>query len=273
MDKKKWFTGYEALEKRLNIRNELAKFKKDPLESFLNLFNSEDRYFPFADEIYRYKEAYRFFYLSLERFLPEMSIGIRWRNGPYYALKYRAKYSQTEKKIADQYNKIAKFIEYDFFNCILHSRILLDRAISLSRFFIKNKSQPSYTSFNSHKKFFINLIENDLRYDPHEEYACYIRENTGWFEVPLKIIRDKYLVHAGPQHVRLFGYPDMGHEFSFVVMLPNGDNPEKPLSKIKVISLSVPQLANDISKFLSWLANYGMGCLRENNINGRDERI
>ncbi len=263
MDKKEWFKGYEGLEKRLNIRNELAKFRKDPLESFLSCFDRKDKYSFFVDEIYRYRESYRFFYLSLERFLPEMSIGIRWRNGPYYVLKHREKYSQTEKKIADKYNKISKFIEYDLFNCILHSKILLDRAIGLSRLFIKNKLQPSYTSFNNHKKFFITLIDKDLRYDPYEEYACYLRENTDWFEVPLKIIRDKYLVHAGPKHVRLFGYPDMGHEFSFVVMLPNGDNPEKPLSRVKLISLSVPQLADDIRNFLSWLANYGMERLRE----------
>lgn len=274
MDRKELFNGYDALEKRLNIRNELAKFRRDPLETFLSCSDSKDKYSFFADEIYRYKESYRFFYLSLERFFPEMSIGIRWRNGPYYALKYREKYSQTDRKIADKYNKISKFLEYDFFNCILHARILLDRTISLSRLFINNKSQPSYTSFNDHKKFFIRLLKKDQKYHPHEEYACYLRENTDWFDSPLKDIRDKYLVHQGPKHVRLFGYPGNGHEFSFVVLLPIGENPEKPLSKVRCICLSIPQLADDIRNLLSWFANYGVNCLKGKELlNGRDERI
>lgn len=262
MNNKKHFQGYEALKKRLNIHRELKKFRKDSMEPFLKLLDKEQEFTLFTNDIYRYREAFHFFYLSLTRFLLEMSIAVRWSNGPYYVRKYGGKYSESQRKLANKYNVISKYLEYDFFNCILHSRVLMDRTIGLSRYFIINNQLPSFTSFNNHKKFFKKLKENSKEYGEFEDYAHYIREKTDWFDIPLKIVRDKYLVHIGPKHMRFFGYPGIGHELSLVLVLPVGEE-KKPLSKVNCISVSIPQLANDIQIFLIWFSNYGINCLEK----------
>ncbi|HAJ33003.1 MAG TPA: hypothetical protein DCK79_06485 [Candidatus Atribacteria bacterium] len=263
MNNEKWFQGYKALKKKLNISRELKKFRKDPMEPFFRLLDKEQEFTLFADDIYRYREAYNFFYLSLTRFLLEMSIAVRWSNGPYYVRKSRGKYSESQRKLANKYNAISKYLAYDFFNCILHSRILMDKTIGLSRYFITNNQLPSFTSFNNHKKFFKKLKENNEELEQFEDYARCIREETDWFDIPLKIVRDKYLVHAGPKHMRFFGFPGIGHELSLVVVLPAGDEEKKPLSKVNCISVSIPQLANDIQIFLIWFSNYGINCLEK----------
>lgn len=263
MNNEKWFRGYKALGKRLNISLELKKFRKDPMESFLGFLGKEQEFTLFANDIYRYREAHYFFYLSLTRFLPEMSIAVRWSNGPYWVWKSRGKYSESQRKLANKYNAISKYLQYDFFNCILHFRILMDKTICLSRYFITNNELPGFISFNKHKKFFENLKKNNEKYGQFEDYASYIREKTDWFDTPLKMIRDKCLVHAGPKHMRILGYPGMGHELSLAVILPVGDEEEKSLSKVNVISVSIPQLANDIQKFLIWFSNYGINCFEK----------
>jgi hypothetical protein len=262
MNNKKWFHGYQGLEKRLNIRLELKKFQKDPMSPFIRLLGKE-RFSFFADDVYRYFETYYFFYLSLTRFLPEMSIALRWRNGPYYTWKAKSKYSESERKLANKYNTISKYLDYDLFNCILYSRMLMDRAIGLSRYFITNTELPSFTSFDKHKRFFIKLKKNNKKYGRFEGYASYIREKTDWFDIPLKIVRDKYIVHTGPKHIRFFGYPGMGHELHFTVVLPDEDEKGKSSKKFDCISVSIPQLANDIRMFLIWFSNYGISCLKK----------
>ena len=231
------------------------------MEPFFKLLDKEHEFTLFADDIYRYREAYHFFYLSLKRFLLEMSIAVRWSNRQYYVRKYGGKYSESQRKLANKYNAISKYLAYDFFNCILHFRILMDKTIGLSRYFITNNQLPSFTSFDNHKKFFKELKENNEEFGQFEDYAHYIREETDWFDIPLKIVRDKYLVHAGPKHIRIFGYPN-DHEISLVLILPAGDE-KKSLNKVNCISVSIPQLANDIQKFLIWFSNYGINCLEK----------
>jgi len=263
MNNKKHFQGYEALKKRLNISLELKKFRKDPMKPFFKLLDKEQEFTIFVDDIYRYREAYHFFYLSLTRFLTEMSITVRWNNGPCYVRKYGGKYSKSQRNLANKYNAISKYLAYDFFNCILHSRILMDKIIGLSRYFITNNHLPSFTSFNNHKNFFKKLKENNKEFGQFEDYAHYIREETDWFDIPLKIVRDKYLVHAGPKHMKFFGFPGIGHELSLLMILPAGNEEKKTLSKVNCISVSIPQLANDIQKYLIWFSNYGINCLEK----------
>jgi hypothetical protein len=130
--------------------------------------------------------------------------------------------------------------------------MLLDRTIALSRTFLKGANLPSFTSFNTQKKFF---QRQKTPYGDFEEYAAYIREQTDWFDMSLKPVRDKFLVHQGPQHFRVFGYPSNGYELELMILVPNGNDPGKPLARVKV---SIPQLARDIEQFLTWFCAYGL---------------
>jgi hypothetical protein len=150
-------------------------------------------------------------------------------------------------------------LEFDFFNCLLHARILLDRTIALSRYFLKENNPPSFGSFSEQKKFFRRRKQP---YGSHEEYADHIREKTDWFDMPLKIVRDKFLVHAGPKHMRVFGYPGRGREFGLTIVLPNSPNPDKPLERVKAIVVSIPELARDMESFLKWFCDYGLRMLK-----------
>jgi hypothetical protein len=185
-----------------------------------------------------------------------MSLAVRWSKGPYWTRRTGGKYTPGERKLATEYNMIARFLEFDFFNCLLYARMLLDRTVSLSRHFLKGKELPSFTSLNEHKKFFQRQTRP---YGDHEEYAVYIREKTDWFDMPLKIVRDKYLVHSGPNHMRVFGYPGGHHELGLSILIPAGPNPiDKPLERVTVIVVSIPELSRDIADFLAWFCNYGI---------------
>ena len=245
----------DYLRSRLNVRTELKRLKQDPIEPLLQALGKGPGYVVLQDEFSRYREAYYFYYLSLDRFFHEMSVALRWSKGPYYVRKYGGKYTPSQRKLAAQYNKIARFLEFDFFNCLLYARMLLDRTIALSRHFLKGANLPSFTSFNNHKKFF---QRQKTPYGGFEEYAVYIREQTDWFDTPLKPVRDKFLVHPGPQHFRLFGYPSNGYEFGLMVIVPNDNDSEKPLVRFKEIKVSIPQLARDIEQFLTWFCAYGL---------------
>lgn len=255
MENSELLLGHKPLEGRLNIRKELKRLRHDPLDQFVRIFGQQKSFHFMQNEFSRYREAYYFYYLSLERFLPEMSIAVRWRNGPYFVLKYGGKYTPSERRLADQYYKISPFLEFDFFNCLLYARMLLDRTIGLSRHFLKGGNLPSFTSFNEHRKFFRRLKQP---YREHEDYAEYLRAKTGWFDLPVKQIRDKFLVHAGPRHLRIFGIPSKGYEYGLTVLLPTGPDPDNPLAQMKSITLSIPRLARDIEEFLTWFCRYGI---------------
>ena len=145
--------GSKPVGDRLNVRRELAMFRNDPLRPFVATLKRD----PFAqfltDDAARYEEAYDFYYLSLDRYFHDMSLSIRWNAGPKWALRERRKYTDYERKIALAYNATSRFIAYDFWNCLLHARILCDRAIALSRHFLSREPKPSFTSFARHKRF------------------------------------------------------------------------------------------------------------------------
>jgi hypothetical protein len=222
MSKPDFLLGHEPIGSRINVRRELRRLSVDPMRPFLDVLGAE-KFAILSSDKSRYEEAYWFYYLSLDRYLHEMSVAARYSKGPRW-IRGKARYTAREQSLADQYRKVAPFLEYDLVNCLIHSRILLDRVTGLARHFIKGKRLPSFTSFNDHKKFFLNLSEP---YGAHEKYAQYIREQTGWFEMPLKAVRDKFVVHTGPKHMRFLGYPNGGWELDLSIILPDGDDPSK----------------------------------------------
>ncbi len=256
-----WHVGHTSYGPRINVKKTLKQLRREPLSPLLaKLHNGE--YAILEDEFSRYMEAYELYYLSLERFLPEMSLAVRWSKGPYYVRKYGGRYTDSERQLAQEYNKIARYLHLDFFNCLLYARILLDRAIAFSKYFLQDGDMPSYTSFSEHKKYFKRLKHS---FGAHEAYAAYMRDQTAWFDMPLKIVRDKFLVHTGPKHIRVFGYTCGGHEFGLMLMVPTGSEPNKPLANIQTITVSVPQMAADVGQFLAWLSAYGLEALGESD--------
>jgi hypothetical protein len=252
MDKPDFLYGHESLGHRPNVRVELKRVRRDPLEKLLSAIDP-DPIRIVSNDTTRYRDAYYFYYLSLDRYLREMSIAARFSVA---GLRHVRKYSSTERKLAVQYRQVAPFLEYDLINCLLHGRILLDRVAALSRSFIQGKHLSSFTSFSDHKKFFMKLTQP---YGAHEAYAEYIRNETSWFEMPLKEVRDKFLVHSSPKHMRFLGYASgSDYELLLNILLPDSADPAKPLAKVKMITISPLRLSYDIERFLKWFCKYGI---------------
>jgi len=248
--------GHEPLGRRPNIAKELRRIRENPVSALLQRL-CPDAPHVLSNDFTRYDEAYWFYFLSMDRYLSAMSICARYSKGAAWVLRSggRQRYTPSERKLADQHRRSARFVEYDLVNCLIHSRILLDRTIALLRHFLIGTMLPSFTSFNEHKKFFAKL---SVPFGIHEEYARRIREHTEWFDVPIKLVRDKFVVHASPKHMRFMGYPMGGFELDLNIVLPDTDDPEKPLFKVKFIRVNALRLSYDLQDFLTWFNEYGL---------------
>lgn len=208
------------------------------------------------DETDRCAQAFHFYHLSLERYLEDLRYEIRWQKDLRWIRGRGRSYTDHQKKMAKKYHAHKHFTELDFVNCLLHARILCDRVIALSRHFLYGQEQlPSFTSFNKHRKFFMDS-ENPI--PEHQEYSQYFREHTGWFEV-LKPIRDKFIVHHGPKHMKVLGWQSE-HDLTLALYISD-DSQDSALGKRKMISISVRRLARDLKEFLGWFCSYGLEAL------------
>lgn len=248
-DNQDWLLGHEPVGRRINVRNELGRIKKNPLDPLIKQLG-EPRIAMVSDDFTAYRRAYSNYYLSYSRFLPAMSIAARYSKGPYWVRKVGGKYSASERKIAKRYREIAPYLDYDFTNLIIHTRILLDRAIAFSRFFLKGSMLPSFTSFNDHKKFL-----RKCSIEGYTEYRDYICDQTDWFEVPLKLVRDKFIVHASPKHMRFMGYPNGEWELDMNILLPAGSS-ERPFEKTRIVRFNAVRLSQEVEEFLEWFGGY-----------------
>jgi hypothetical protein len=252
--------GSAPLGRRPNVRRELARIRRDPLRKLLRVVGSDAPKI-LSDDQSRYEEAFLFYYLSLHRYLHGVSIAARYSNR---GLRWVRRYNLNERRLAEQYKRVRLFLAFDLVNCLLHSRILLDRVAALSRHFLQGQKLPSFTSFNDHKKFFIKLQQP---YGKHEEYAEYIREHTTWFDMPLKEVRDKFVVHSSPKHMRFLGYPDGGYELHLNILLPDNPDADRFLENTKMITVNPLRLSYDINHFLKWFCRYGLASLRMQELN------
>jgi hypothetical protein len=239
----------------MNVRTILNGVKADPLTPLLR--EIEERT-PRANDVALYVESYQFYYLTLERLLNEMSLSRRFRNGPYYILKYGGKYTPQQKKLARQFNQSKRYFELDFVNFMIHSRILLDRTIALSRYFLSEKVLPSFVSFNDHKKFFQNPSHRP--YGKHERYAQYISDETPWFDETLKKVRDKFVVHA-QNHWKYFGLPGFGPTEVELFIFPRPSSREKSPTHPDHIRVSILGLVDNVQGFLKFFSTYGKQCI------------
>jgi hypothetical protein len=193
----------------------------------------------------------------MERALEQVSSIVRYRKGPYYVRKYGGPYGPRQKRVAAKHNRLRRYLELDFFTCLFVSRILLDRAIALSRVFLIGGQLPSFTSFSDHKKFFAS----GARFVPgHEEYARYMREETAWFDLSIKFVRDKFFVHQGPRHTKAFTIPGWGHEDDLVLtfFLLDMERGKSDFGRrTMAVRFNPLRLSYDVEAFLKWFATYG----------------
>jgi hypothetical protein len=123
--------GHDPMGGRPNIRAEIKRLRRDPLGELVERLGGH-KPTVLSNPAGLYQEAYAFYFLSLYRYLREMSVAARYSRGPYWVRRSRGKYTAIQRKLADEFNVIAPFLELDLINCLLHSRILLDRVVGLS---------------------------------------------------------------------------------------------------------------------------------------------
>lgn len=252
MTNDEFILGHEPIIRRINVRREVRRIAKNPLDPFIRIISGEEVPL-FSNDVTRYLEGYWFYYLSFERYLKEMSIAARYHKGPYWISRSggSTKFTPIQRRLADQRRQIARYLEYDLVNCLIHSRVLLDRTVGLAHHFLTGQRLPSFTSFDEHKKFF-------CRVGNHGDYGEYIRTKTDWFEMPLKIVRDKFIVHASPKHIKFMGYPAGEWALDFNIILPNEKDVKKPLSKVGIIRVNALRLSLDIETFLTAFNEFGV---------------
>src|SRR5215213_4157536 len=107
MTKPDWILGNSPIEKRLNIAAELKRLAINPLLPLLIRIRTDHKpgSFFFSDEISRYADAYYFYYLSLERFLPALGYAVRWEKGLRYKKGRGKKFTASQKKLSEKYHE------------------------------------------------------------------------------------------------------------------------------------------------------------------------
>ncbi len=246
--------GHEPVTERLNVANESRRFSTDPLASFLTAVGDDSAAF-FHGDLGRYAQAFSWYTLCLSRTLQHCSVvrrceqELRWH-------PVTVKHSVRQEQIARKRKLIGPYQELDYQNLIIHTCILLDRTIALSRRFLWGNRLPSFTSFAQHKKFLKacpTAIDVEFR-----DYADRLASTTDWFEIPLKVLRDKYLMHSAERHLAFFGWStDKYWDLEMSTIISASRDKQKFLERVKVIRFSPRRLARDVEKFLSWFGEYG----------------
>ncbi len=244
--------GHKPVIETLNVKKEIRRFSKDPLEILLD--NIQDMSPSFIiDDVGRYRQAYSWYKLCLKRCLEHISIARRIDSAVRYHPRNK-KYTQRHKQIVERYKIIGPYLELDYQNLIIHTCILLDRTIGLSRRFLKAKNLPSFTSFNKHLTFF---KRNHGVLEEYNEYEKNIIKCRNWYEVPVKVLRDKYLMHSSEKHMPFFSWGESLWDLDMLTVIPARLGQEKIFQKVKVISFSARRLARDLEQFLKWFSTYG----------------
>lgn len=250
--------GNAPVDSRLNVEQEIRRFRRDPLEPLIQHLGES---IVIHGESGRYYRAYDFYALSLERILRHISIGRRFRARvrPHYGRGWRL--TDSQKAISKLYREQRPFFELDFTNYLIHARILMDRTIAFGRRFLEGDRLPSFTSFAEHKKFLKRSL--DALADQHRPYQEYIVSQTDWFDMPLKFVRDKLMVHTRPKHFLFLGYPS-DHDLEMMFIPAQHERPDD-LSSCTSLKFSVRRLAWDIETFLDWYSKYALAALEYRN--------
>lgn len=244
--------GHKAITETLNVKKESRRFKKDPLENLIHTIGDRGAVFMKGD-IGRYLQAYSWYSLCLKRCFEHISLARRADSELRYHPR-NEKYSKRQKQIAKQYNATRPYLELDYQNLIIHACILLDRTITMSRRFLVGGRLPSFTSFNKHVEF-LSKNPNALGL-LHNEYQEKLSSCSEWYNIPLKVLRDKYLMHSSEMHMAFFGWSETNWDLEMITIIPAKPNQDGPLKNVKWICFTPRQLARNIEGFLKWFAVY-----------------
>jgi len=245
--------GHKAICDSLNVRNEIKRFTQDPLVGLINIIGDKDSEFLKGD-IGRYQQAFSWYSLCISRTIEHISLARRADS----ELRYHPgnqKYSPRRKQIALRHNKTEPYIGLDYQNLIIYAYLLIDRTIALSRRFFDGGKLPSFTSFNKHKQFLKRKPKSLGK--RHNEYVKYITNETDWHSIPLKVLRDKYLMHSSEKHMLCFGWGDSNWDLEMITIIAAKHNQEKLFENVKCITFTPRRLARDVEQFLLWFAEYG----------------
>jgi hypothetical protein len=239
--------GHKAVPDRLNLRQSLRQYACDPMAPCLaELDDQEAR--QFRGDIGRYAQAFAWYSLSLKRALTQCSVARQYESEvrPHPAT-WRD--SPRQRAIAAKAKAAMPYLELDYHNLIIHACILMDRTVALSRRFLRGRALPSFTSFSKHKEF-LGAHTHGLP-EGQRQYARLIIETTPWFEVPLKVLRDNFLMHAAERHATYFGWCN-GQDWDLTMTTIVGEHPRQtnPLGG-KWITFSPRRLALDMEAFLT----------------------
>lgn len=243
---KKDALGHEPTNDRLNVKNEIKKYcNRDPLYDIAQQLNIEKEIIMMND-INRYHESFDSYAACLERVLRHCSIERRWESEIRYHPR-KIKMSPRRKYISLNQRRETRFLRVDYQNLIIHACILMDRTISLSRYFMENNRSISFASFRRHKQSMMERKCHIAGLFP--EYTRLIVDETPWFEIPLKVLRDKYLMHTAEKHMLYFGWTK-NWELEMITVISLMHKDEELLKKVKAICFNPRRLAIDIQQFL-----------------------
>ena len=244
----------------LVLSKELKLLHVDEFESLLSILPGCSSPILVGD-VDRCFEAYLLYALSAERYLRELKILLKYQSGAGFKLKSTAKFSDKESKTAKEYHKIKKYIKLDLTNTIIRARILLDKIAVLSRYLADTPDQWPVRSFADQCKKFKSDGHSFNKEDPYVKYIC---KETGWFEIPLKLIRDDYIVHRSKPHLAHdglhWGENNQFTDLIFVVM-----NHELNGEYAHVI-FSIRRLIRNLHEFLTWFSGYGKDQLYQRSL-------
>ncbi len=252
--------GHLPVDESLVLSKELKLLHIEEFESLLSLLPGCDNPILTGD-VDRCFEAYALYALSAERYLREFKISLRYHSGAGLKLKSGAKFSDGEQRAAKEFHSIKKYIWLDFTGTIIYARILLDKIAVLSRYLVDEPAQWPTRSFAEQCKKFKVLDHSFNKDDP---YVKYVSEKTDWFEIPLKLIRDDYIVHRSRPHLAFnglhWGENNRFTDLNFMVL-----NHELKGVQAHVI-ISIRRLIRDIHEFLNWFSGYGKAQLQQKTV-------
>jgi len=242
--------GHAERSDRLHYRRRSRELTRDPLSRFL-VAEDDDGVFE-NGETGRYLQAYEMFRLAAIRCLEDVSTGTRFQREvrPYWGGRRRL--TARQRVLSRKYFQGRRMFAFNLYTLILHARILLDRTVSLSRRFLKGAALPSFSSFSDHKKFF---LKNHSLDGAHPKYAAYMRTKTEWFEVPLKFVRDSFIVHSGPRHFALVVYPS-DHDMALLFVRPNAKNSSIGSLNKMGVEVSARQTIDQVVTFVRRFATF-----------------
>lgn len=80
--------------------------------------------------------------------------------------------------------------------------------------------------------------------------------------MPVKAVRDKVVVHAGPPHFQFVTYPS-NHDMGLFLAL-DGRQPWTDYPHASSVLLSARRLIDNVRKFLNWYSEYATQALQRN---------